>query len=395
MIVKLTPEFIANNLHTPPGVRRLEIVEGDKVNGVAGMYVECRSTSPGQGSYYLRWKQDGKTRHRKLGTTADISLDEARERAKRLRADITLGIESRHVEPAKPVQTTLGQYYTSEYLPFIKQRNRSWKSTDGVYRRYVKPVFSTCKFTDITRKMVVDFHAELKLRGLAGATADHGLKTLRHIINTAVLNDVASNNPAAKVPLFNDFNEINNVPSPDEFRKLMAVLNNSSSQIALIARMLILTGCRLSELLSATWSNCDLENNVLYIDSKYSKNKLPRQIQLSEEAINVLMQSNTHGKYKYLFVNPKTKTRYFSVHKAWDKLRNKAGLPKLRLHDLRHMAASQLADQGESVLVIARYLGHAQVSTAERYSHISNSVLRRASNKISAAVKAAENTDSN
>jgi integrase len=93
------------------------------------------------------------------------------------------------------------------------------------------------------------------------------------------------------------------------------------------------------------------------------------------------------GPTKYLFVSPRTKTRYYSVHKAWNKIRIESGLPKLRLHDLRHMAASELAGQGESILVIARYLGHAQVATAERYSHISNSVLRRASDKISAAVQ--------
>jgi integrase len=396
MIVKLTPDFIANNLVCPEGKRRIEYAD----TGGSGLYVEVRATSPGQGTFYLRYKDaNGKTSHAKIcRTDSGLDLDEIRLRAKTLKAEIFLklsaGIDPRNDTPAKIEVPTLNQYYESDYLPFIKQRNRSWKSTDGVYKRYVKPIFGEMRIKDISRKMVVDFHSEIKSRGLSGATADHGLKCVRHIINTMILNDMATDNPAAKVPLYNDFNEINNVPSPEEFRKLMSVLNNSPSQIALIARALILTGCRLSELTSATWSNCDLDKKVLYIDSKSSKSKLPREIPLSEEAIKVLMQSNTHGKYKYLFVNPRTKTRYYSVHKAWNKIRIKSGLPKLRLHDLRHMAASELAGQGESILIIARYLGHVQVSTAERYSHVSNSVLRRASDKISAAVQNALESDS-
>lgn len=393
MILNLAT-VIPDGLLCPEGKRRIEYVD----TGGTGLYVEVRATSPGQGTFYLRYKDaNGKTCHAKIGRTTEIELDDARRQAKTLKAEIFLklsaGIDPRNDTPAKIEVPTLNQYYESDYLPFIKQRNRSWKSTDGVYNRYVKPIFGGSRVKDISRKMVVDFHSELRHRGLSGATADHGLKCIRSIINNMILNDVATDNPAAKVPLYNNFNQINNVPCPEKFRKLMSVLNSSDSQTALIARMLILTGCRLSEITSATWSNCDLNKKVLYIDSNSSKSKLPRELPLSEEAIKVLVQSNTHGKFKYLFVNPRTKTRYFSVHKAWNKIRNEAGLPKLRLHDLRHMAASELAGQGESILVIARYLGHAQVSTAERYSHVSISVLKRASDKISTSVQNASDSD--
>lgn len=391
-VTKLSQQAI-DRLQCPASKARIEYCDKQ----TPGLYVLVSSKSDIK-SYFRRYKDaNGKTCHQKIGRTTDIDLDEARQRAKRLKAEIFLKLSSvidpRDKDPEKQQSPTLNDYYESYYLPFIKQRNRSWKSTDGVYSRYIKQVFGDMRIENITRQMVVDFHAELKERGLAGATADHGLKCLRSLINNMILNDSATDNPAAKVPLYNNFNQINNVPCPEEFRKLMSVLNNSSSQIALIARMLILTGCRLSEITGATWSNCDLNKKVLYIDSNSSKSKLPRELPLSEEAIKVLMQSNTHGKFKYLFINPKTKTRYFSVHKAWNKIRNEAGLPKLRLHDLRHMAASELAGQGESILVIARYLGHAQVSTAERYSHVSNSVLKRASDKISASVQNASDSD--
>ena len=78
MIIKLTTDFIANQLQCPDGQRRIEYVD----KGGTGLYVEVRATSQGQGSFYLRWKDaNGKTCHQKIGRTTEITLDDARQRA--------------------------------------------------------------------------------------------------------------------------------------------------------------------------------------------------------------------------------------------------------------------------------------------------------------------------
>jgi integrase len=151
--------------------------------------------------------------------------------------------------------------------------------------------------------------------------------------------------------------------------------------------MLMATTCRLSEILSATWRNCDMDKKILYISSQNSKTKTPRAVPLNDAAMDILKQLHTRGKNDFLFVSPKSKTRYFSVHKAWKKLRIEAGLPKLRLHDLRHFGASELASRGESILVISRLLGHKNVATSERYSHVSNHATKRASDNISTVIQ--------
>ena len=241
-------------------------------------------------------------------------------------------------------------------------RSRSFFST--ISRAYIKPVFGEKRLVDITRKMVIDFHAELKDRGLAGATADHGLKILRHLINTAKANEVVTDNPAARVPLFNEFNQVNNTLSPEELQRLLTVLTAKVTQPRLIFRMLLATACRSGEIISATWSNCDMDKRVLYINSENSKSKKSRVIQLNDSALEVLNLTKTRGKNDYLFVNPRTKTRYYNLHKAWNKIRLEAGLSKFRLHDLRHFVASELASSGESIYVISKLLGHANVVTS-------------------------------
>jgi hypothetical protein len=90
MIVSLTSSLIQNNLLCPEGQRRIEYVD----KGGTGLYLEVRATSPGQGSYYLRWKDaSGKTCHQKIGRMTEITLDEARQRAKELKAELTLGAD--------------------------------------------------------------------------------------------------------------------------------------------------------------------------------------------------------------------------------------------------------------------------------------------------------------
>jgi integrase len=388
MLVHLNAHFISTSLICPKNLRRIEFVS----RTVKGFFIEVRSNQECCGTYYFRANNiNGKMITQKIGHSSEISFSDAEMAAKKLKAELFLkissGIDQSNTNLLKQKVPTINQYYESDYLPYIKQRNRSWKSADGIYRRYIKPVFGEIRLVDITRRMVIEFHAELKNRGLAGATADHGLKVIRHMINTAKLNEVVTDNPAARVPLFNEFNQVNNTLSSEELQRLLSILTKRNTQVCLIARMLISTACRLSEITTATWSNCNIEERVLHISSDNSKSKKARSVPLNDSAIEVLRQSNTQGKYDYLFINPKTKTRYYSVHKAWNKIRIEAGLPNLRLHDLRHFVASQLASQGESIYIISKLLGHANVVTSERYSHVTHHAQSKASDKISSVIQ--------
>ena len=83
-ILSLTTSFITNGLTVPEGKPRIEYCDEQ----LPGLYIEVRATSPGQGTYYLRYKdKTGKTRHQKIGRTSDISLMDARKKAKTLKAD--------------------------------------------------------------------------------------------------------------------------------------------------------------------------------------------------------------------------------------------------------------------------------------------------------------------
>ena len=112
-IIKLTQPFINNELHCTEGKVRIEICDID----LPGLYVEVRKSSPGQGTYYLRYKDSkGKTCHQKISKTHEMTLVEARKAAKTLKAEINLGADPRGEEKAKSVRRQLPCPVGDNYL---------------------------------------------------------------------------------------------------------------------------------------------------------------------------------------------------------------------------------------------------------------------------------------
>ena len=130
-IVKLTQQFIDNQLVCPQGSQRTEFVSDER----SGLYVEVRSSSNGQGTYYLRYKdQSGKSCHQKIGRTVEISLADARRKVKELKAEIELGADPRAEERTRKAVITFDDFFKEHYLPYVKPRKRSWNRDEELYR---------------------------------------------------------------------------------------------------------------------------------------------------------------------------------------------------------------------------------------------------------------------
>ncbi len=120
-----------------------------------------------------------------------------------------------------------------------------------------------------------------------------------------------------------------------------------------------------------------------------SKSKRIRSVPLNDSALSVLSQLLTEGKFEYLFVNLNTELPYANVHKVWHRLRKEAGLPHLRIHDLRHMYASFLVNSGRSLYEVQQILVHSDPSVTTRYAHLSTRTLQDAANSASLMIDGA------
>jgi integrase len=192
------------------------------------------------------------------------------------------------------------------------------------------------------------------------------------------------------VPLFNEDNKVEHYLDEGDLAKLLNVLRTDENRaICQIAMYLLSTGCRLNEALSATWSQIDQQHRVWRIPASNSKSKRVRSVPLNDSALDVLAQLDTQGKFEHLFINLQTGVAYTTIHKVWGRLRTKAGLPHVRLHDLRHQYASFLVNSGRTLYEVQQILGHSDPSVTQRYSHLSSKSLQDAANSASIIIKGA------
>ncbi len=166
---------------------------------------------------------------------------------------------------------------------------------------------------------------------------------------------------------------------PAELARLGAALDHAAtshlaSEHALAAlRLLILTGARLSEILTLEWSFVDIDRKALFLpDSKTGK----KPIALSEAAIEVLTALPRYATNPYVIVGHRHGMHLVNLQKPWQSVRTLAKLDGLRIHDLRHTFASVAVASGGSLPEIGALLGHSQPQTTQRYAHLGNDPVR-------------------
>jgi integrase len=149
-------------------------------------------------------------------------------------------------------------------------------------------------------------------------------------------------------------------------------------------RLLLFTGCRLREILHLRWEHVDMERGCLFLpDSKSGR----KTVILNAPALAVLNTLERVGSYVVPGDDPDHPRH--DLKRPWDAVTKRAGLPGVRLHDLRHTYASFGAGGGLGLPIIGRLLGHMQPATTARYAHLDNDPLRRASEAIAGRIAAA------
>lgn len=378
-VISLTQDQIAS-LKPLAGKARTEYCD----NGVPGLYVLVSAGGPTM-TYYLRYKDaTGKTCHQKIGRTTDINLADARKQAKLLKAEITAnGRDPRAEVKAQKAVLTMDELW-KEYAAFAEPRKRSFKRDEQIYRLQVQPTFGKVRINLINRQQIQTLMTKLMKTGLAAASVDHVAKLIRRMLGLAVQWDKLDRNPASRIELFSLDNQIEHYLDDEQLQRLVSVLKDyPAKEVALICMYLLATGCRVNEALTAEWKLIDRQNRIWRVAASNSKSGKSRAVPLSDAALDVLDQIGTEGNFDYVFTNPDTKLPFVHIRHTWNRIRGKAGMPWLRLHDLRHSHASFLINSGCSLFVVQQVLGHADSRVTQRYAHLSSKTLQDAANNVS------------
>lgn len=380
MITKLTESLIAT-LQCPDDKRRMEVCDSD----LPGLYVLIRAGSAVK-TYFVRYKNTaGKTAHMKLGRTTEMTLAKARKATKAFKASLLVNGPAQE-EPSKPQkgEMTLDTFWTDHYLPYATPRKRSIKRDEQLFRLQIQPTLGQLRLNEITRQQVLNLAAFHKENGLSAASADHVTKLTARLLNLAVEWDMLEKNPAAKIQLFREDNRVEHYLNDKQLRTLMQILETDPNRpVCLLCQFLLATGCRVGEALTAEWRLIDRQTRTWTVAASVSKSGRARAVPLTEAALRILDRMGTEGQYPFVFTNLETGERYTNIRPTWIRLREKAGLPWLRLHDLRHTYASMLVNAGQSLYVVQQCLGHADGRVTQRYAHLSTKTLHDAADLVS------------
>jgi integrase len=385
--VHLTTEFLKTGLIVPEGKTRIEFCDTETQS--RGLYLEVTASMPGQGIYRLRWKDaSGKTNHARLGRSTEITLDQARLQAAMLKHQIAKGVNPKPQKDLKQDGITLHDFFFDHYLDRAKQMKRSWAKDEQLFKR-IDAAYGSMKVKDITRHIVQKHQTEMMNSGLfKPATVNHHQKLSRRLLNLAVEAGMLDRNPLNRMQMLPENNMVENYMDAKQLAQLLKVLTTHDNRpVCLVCLWLLSTGARSGEALKAKWSEIDRDNRVWKVPAVNAKGKRVRSIALNDSALQVLDQLKTKDEFEHLFINMQTGLPFTTISKTWERLRAKAGLPHLRIHDLRHQYASMLINSGRSLFEVQKALGHSDPSVTQRYAHLSTKSMQEAADSASIIIQ--------
>ena len=347
-------------------------------NHVAGLGVRVRPT--GGRSYVLLEDAGGRSRRVSLGPVSLKTVAEARRECHARKAEPEATGAPRRAAPLFRdfVEGAWKEAHFEGYKPSTRKGVRS------VLDRQLLPAFGSKPLDRIVPEQIGRWFD--RFSRTAPGNANHALDLLRGIMNFAIARGHLETDPARAVER-NPRQVLTRFLSREEIARLHRVLDgqtrDSRREQADIVRLLLLTGCRRSEILRLRWSEVD-RDRLVFADSKTG----PRIVPLNTQARRIL-QRRPRGVSPFVFPSPKDHTRPRSRNLAfWYRARREAGIEDVRLHDLRHTHASHAVMNGVPVPVVARLLGHSDVRTTLRYAHLGDREIEDAAERIGQAINA-------
>ena len=284
---------------------------------------------------------------------------------------------------AKKMPLLLDAFVSNIYLPYAKQYKASWDVDERNFRLHISPVLGEIRLDDITQRDVEIWFRGLSEKGLAPATCNRILAVLKSVCALALEYKLfpSGQSPCARISPLKIQGVRERYLTDEQARQVMNELDHSEQPQAKIAKLLILTGARKSEIRKARWEHINLEQRILTVP--VSKSGKARHIPLSDEAVEVFRSIPQVPGCPWVFPGHAPGKPLSDIYLFWNKLRRKLGLQGIRVHDLRHTFASLLVNAGHSLYEVQKLLGHSDPRTTMRYAHLGQSSLLAVTQTVS------------
>jgi integrase len=368
-VVELTTVFV-RQASCPPGRRKVDYFDSKQ----RGFLIEVRSS--GRKTYYQRYCDErARERQFKIGRADVLTAEKARRVGQSILAKALLGDNPQARRQELRAIPALSEFVSEKYLPFIKTYKRSWNTDETVLRIHVLPTLGRMALDEITAEHIIALVARMQEEGYAAGTSNRVIMIIRYLYNLAAKWKVpgVAANPTRGIEMGRE-SEKNRFLTREEAQQLVASIAADENRTAANAILLLMfTGARRNEVTQAKWEHVLWNERKLFVP--LSKSGKPRWIALSPSAVSLLQSLRQDAQGEYVFPSGVTGRPCPSLWFPWRRIRARAGLEDVRLHDLRHSFASFLVNEGVSLYVVQALLGHANARTTQRYAHLANDTL--------------------
>ena len=343
--------------------------------------------------YVAQTRAEGKNGKRvTVGRHGVITAEEARRRAAHIISRIKAGKdpipEPLAVEANGPTVAELAATYLEEVVA-VRLKPASANSYRNTIEKHILPGLGRKRALSLDHAAVSAFH-----HSLSGtpAAANRAVEMLFRIYRAAEERETIpeGSNPCGEVAM-NRQRRHERFLTDEEFRRLGGVLDEveagggAMAHAAAAIRLLLLTGCRKSEVLKLRWEDVDLAAREMRLrDAKTG----PRTVQLSPAAAAALAHAPRVEGNPHVVPGMRPGSRMGDLQRPWERIRKRAGLDGLRLHDCRHSFASRALALGESLPTIGKLLGHSHIQTTARYAHLARDSVHESARRVSESVEA-------
>lgn len=356
-------------------------------------------TPSGSKVYLIQYRLGGRgstTKRYTVGKHGPFTPDTARDRAEKLLAKVSNGIDPAAEEKAQRAQAytvrDLCKRYLEEHVD-VKNRTSTAKGFRRLVDKHVKPALGDLAVSAVTRADIAKLHHDMRATPRQANQALAVMSKMFHLAEVWGFRPDESN-PCRKIERYKEAKR-ERFLSEGELATLGAVLaEREPTELPGVIngiRLLLLTGCRLGEVVGLRWDEVDLTAGALIIPEE--KGKAGARVHpIGAQTIAFLKELPRAGEWVLFGRDPKEPLSRNTMENAWRRIREKAKLDDVRLHDLRHTVGTYAGQTGANAFLVRDKLGHKTLAMTGRYVNRDADPLRTLSDKVENRITAAMNS---
>ncbi|WP_426037013.1 tyrosine-type recombinase/integrase [Cypionkella sp. TWP1-2-1b2] len=346
----------------------------------------------GRKSFVVQFRAGRRARRMSLGPSTVLTCDQARTRAITIIAAVKNGEDPAADRAAKRNAATvsdLADRFDKEHIS-VRLKASTAKEYRSNLKRFILPALGRLAVPEITRADVAKFHHDLRH---IPYQANRCLEVVSKMFVLAEMWGLRpdGSNPRKHIRKYPE-EKRERFLSAAELRRIGEVLREMESErielssAILAARLLILTGCRLGEIMTLKWDYVDFDERALRLpDSKTGK----KVVHVGAPAVEYLQSAERIDGNPWVITGTLPGKPLSDLQPFWQRVRARAGVKDVRIHDLRHTFASTAVASGQGLPMIGKLLGHTQVQTTARYAHLAADPVRSAANSVATSLREA------